>query len=124
MIHVCLYYQDHRDNYNNIDVKIPYYTSDEDYLARIKQEFVPRAKAFKPDYIFWEFGYDVTQGEYGSKDLTKDCHLKLVEFIKGVADGVCHDRLITILCGGSGRALVTYTIPRIIRCLAELGDYQ
>jgi len=39
---------------------------------------------------------------------------------KEVADEVCQGRLITILCGGSGRALATYTIPRIIDCLAEV----
>ncbi|GAI50048.1 unnamed protein product, partial [marine sediment metagenome] len=57
VLHICLCYQDHQDNHNNVDIKIPHHTSDEEYLAKIKQEFVPRAVAFKPDYIFWEFGY-------------------------------------------------------------------
>ncbi len=120
VFHICLCHQDYSDNHNNVDVRIPYYTSDDEYLARMRQEFLPRAVAFRPDYIFWEFGYDATQGEYGNKSLTKDCHLKLAELIKGVADKVCHGRLIIILCGGSGRVLATYTIPRVIHCLAEL----
>ena len=120
VLHVCLCYQDYADNHNNVDVKIPYRTSDEEYLARMRQEFALRAMAFEPEFLFWEFGYDATQGEYGDKDLTKDCHLKLARLSKEVADKVCHGRLITILCGGSSRAIATYTIPRIIRCLAEL----
>ena len=124
MLHLCLCYQDYSDNHNNVDVKIPYRTTDEEYLARMRQELTTRVMAFKPEYIFWEFGYDATQGEYGDKGLTRDCHLKLAKLIKGVADKVCHGRLITILCGGSGRALATYTIPRIIDCLAELGSYR
>ena len=120
VLHICLCYQDYVDNHNNVDVKIPYRTSDKEYLARMRQEFVPRTVAFKPDYLFWEFGYDATQGEYGDKGLTKDCHPKLARLIKEVADKVCYGRLITILCGGSSRAIATYTIPRIIRCLAEL----
>lgn len=120
VLHVCLCYQDYADNHNNVDVKIPYHTSDEEYLTRMRQEFVPRVVAFKPHYLFWEFGYDATQGEYGDKGLTKDCHLKLARLIKGVTDEVGYGRLITILCGGSSRAIATYTIPRIIRCLAEL----
>ena len=120
VLHVCLCYQDYFDNHNNVDVKIPYHTSNEEYLARMRQEFVPRVIAFKPDYLLWEFGYDATQGEYGDKGLTKDCHLKLARLIKGVTDEVGYGRLITILCGGSSRAIATYTIPRIIRCLAEL----
>ena len=90
----------------------------------MRQEFVLRVEVFKPEYIFWEFGYDATQGEYGDKGLTRDCHLKLARFIKEAADKVCYGRLITILCGGSGRVLATYTIPRIIDCLAELDSYQ
>ncbi len=123
VLHVCFCYQDFVDEHNNVDVMIPYRSSDEEYLARMGQEFVPRAVTFKPEYIFWEFGYDATQGEYGDKGLTRDCHLELARLIKGVADKVCHGRLIAILCGGSGRAIATYTIPRIIDCLAELGRF-
>jgi acetoin utilization deacetylase AcuC-like enzyme len=123
VLHICLCYQDYLDNHNNVDVNIPYRTSDEEYLAAMRREFVPRVVEFEPEYIFWEFGYDATQGEYGDKGLTRDCHPKLARLIKGVADKVCQGRLITILCGGSGRALAAYTIPRIINCLAELGSY-
>ncbi len=119
ILHVCLCYQDYSDSYHNADVMIPHHTSDEEYLAAMRREFVPRAMAFEPEYIFWEFGYDATQGEYGDKGLTRDCHLKVARLIKEVADKICHGRLITILCGGSGRAIAAYTIPRIINCLAE-----
>lgn len=121
VLHICLCNQDYFDNNHNVDIRIPSRTSDGEYLAKMSQEFVPRVVAFKPEYIFWEFGYDTTQGEYGDKGLTRDCHLKLARLIKGVADKVCRGRLITILCGGSNRAVATYIIPRIIACLAELG---
>ena len=71
--------------------------------------------------MFWEFGYDATRGEYGDKGITRDCHLELVKLIKETSDKVCRGRLITILCGGSSRAVAAYTIPRIIDCLAEPG---
>ena len=120
VLHICFCSQEYFDNHNNVDVQIPYRTSDDEYLARVRREFIPRVVSFKPEYIFWEFGYDATQGEYGDKGLTMDCHIKLARLIKGVADRVCQGKLITILCGGSGRAVATYTIPRIIRCFAEL----
>ncbi len=120
VLHVCLCHQDYTDEHSNADIMIPYRISDEEYLARISHGFVPRAMAFQPEYIFWEFGYDATQGEYGDKGLTMDCHLKLAKLIKGVADKLCHGRLVAILCGGSSRAGATYTIPRIIACLAEM----
>lgn len=122
VLHVCFCYQDYADSFNNVDVRIPYHTTDDEYRAKMEQEFVPRARSFQPEYIFWEFGYDATQGEYGDKGITEDCHIKLAKIIKGVADEVSHGRLIVILCGGSGRAIATYTIPRIIACLAELDN--
>ena len=124
VLHVCFCHQDYHDNHYNVDVKIPYHTSDEEYLTRVRQEFSPRAEIFKPEYIFWEFGYDATQGEYGDKGLTRDCHVKLAQLIKRVADKVCCGRLVTILCGGSGRSLATYILPRIINCLVDPQRYR
>lgn len=124
VLHICFCHRDYSDNDNNVDVRVPYRTSDEEYLGQVRQEFVPRAVAFEPEYIFWEFGYDATRGEYGDKGLTRDCHPWLARLIKEVADKVCQGRLITILCGGSGRAVATYAIPRIIDCLAGLGNYR
>jgi len=122
VLHACFCHQDYSDNLNNVDVLIPYRTSDEEYLTGMRQEFIPRVTAFHPEYIFWEFGYDATQGEYGDKGLTRDCHVKLAKLLKGIADKVCLGRLIVILCGGSGRSTATYTIPGIITVLAELDN--
>ncbi len=124
VLHICFCSQDYCDDYNNVDVLVPFRTSDEEYLRRVKEEFVSRVVAFAPEYIFWEFGYDATRGEYGDKGLTRDCHPKLARLIKEVAERVCQGRVIAILCGGSGRAVAAYAIPRIISCLAELGSYR
>ena len=123
VLHICFCFQNYRDDNNNIDVAIPYRVNDRDYLERVRQEFVPSVNAFHPELIFWEFGYDATQGEYGDKGLTKDCHLEIARIIKATADEVCHGRLVSILCGGSSRELATYTIPRIISHLAEIDRH-
>ena len=119
---MCFCHQDYSDNYNKVDIQIPYHTTDEAYLAKMKQVFISRVEAFKPEYIFWEYGYDATSGEYGDKGISRDCHIRLAELVKGVADKVCEGRLIAILCGGSRRDVATYTIPRIIATLAELSN--
>jgi len=120
VLHICCCFQDHCDENNNIDVAIPYSTNDESFLQKFKRNFAPQVDAFRPDLIFWEFGYDATQGEYGDKGLTKACHLEIAKIIKSSADAVCHGRLVTILCGGSSRHLATYIIPKIIAHMAEL----
>ena len=118
VLHVCYCFQDYADADHKVDVRIPYRTTDEAYLAKVRQVFVPRALDFKPELIFWEYGYDATRGEYGDKRVTVDFHLEVAKIIKSVADEVCQGRLIAILCGGSSRRVATYTIPRIIRHLA------
>ena len=55
--------------------------------------------------------------------MTRDCHLKIADLIKKTTDNIYRGRLVVILCGGSGRATATYTIPRIIACLAGLSVY-
>jgi acetoin utilization deacetylase AcuC-like enzyme len=121
VLHLCLCSQSLSDDYGNVDVAVPYTTTDEEYLGRLEGELVPRALDFTPEVIFWEFGYDATWGEYGDRGLSPDCHPQIAAVIKGVADRVCGGRLISILCGGSGRRIANYTIPRIIDCLAG-GD--
>jgi len=120
VLHICFCSQDHCDSYGNIDVNIPYGINDKGYLQRLRQVLVPQVTGFSPELIFWEFGYDATQGEYGDKGLTKDCHLEIARIITSAADTVCRGRLVTILCGGSRRDLATYIIPKIIALMAEL----
>jgi acetoin utilization deacetylase AcuC-like enzyme len=122
ILHICLCFHNYRDDNNNVDVAIPYVTTDESYLDALRREFVPRIDTFKPQIIFWEYGYDSTRGEYGDRGLTKDCHTDIAKIIADTADRVCDGRLVAILCGGSGRAVATYTIPKIIRQLAGLDE--
>jgi len=118
VLHFCLCHFSHDDG-TNVDIAIPYYITDEEYLAILKKEFPPRIEEFKPDMIFWEFGYDATSGDYGSKGLSPDCHIAIAEIAQNVADNACNGNLIAILCGGSKREIARYCIPKIINCLAE-----
>lgn len=117
VLHVCFCSQNYSDENQNVDVAIPYGLTDEEYVEKMKQEFMLRAISFKPQLIFWELGYDATQGEYGDKGISPDCHEKLAKVIKATADIVCQGKLIAILCGGSERRLAAYIIPTVIRQL-------
>ena len=119
VLHVCFCSQNYSDEDENVDVAIPYGISDDEYVKKMEQEFALRAISFKPEFIFWELGYDATQGEYGDKGISPSCHEKLAKVIKRTADITCQGRLIVILCGGSGRRLAAYIIPRVIRQLAR-----
>ncbi len=104
---------------NKVNVQVPWSVGDEAYLRLVREGFLPRSRAFKPEAIFWNWGYDGTQGEYGDIGLSPGCHVRLAHELKAVADEVCQGRLIVVLCGGSRRDLARSLIPQVIRVLAS-----
>jgi len=107
-----------REINNKVNVHVPRRTNDGQYLQLFDDTFVPRVTAFRPEAIFWNWGYDGTQGDYGSLGVTADVHIRLARTIKSAAGRVCQGRLIVVLCGGSHRYLARQLIPRIIGELA------
>jgi hypothetical protein len=92
---------------------------DEVYANKVVAEFGPRVADFKPDLIFWYFGFDTHRGDYGSLGLSKSCYLDIARFMKQTADEVAGGRLEVVLGGGSRTDLATALIPPIIEVLAE-----
>lgn len=118
VLYFCFCPESRVEQKNKINITVSWRTSDEEYLRLVEREFVPRGRSFAPELIFWNWGYDGTQGEYGDIGLTVDCHPRLAEIIQAVADEVCGGRLVTVLCGGHSGEIASYTIPRVLRCLA------
>lgn len=119
VLYFCLCSGSYQEKNNKVNVQVPWRVSDEQYLRLISRSFYPRAEAFQPEAIFWNWGYDGTQGEYGDIGLTPDSHGLFAREIKRAADQLCHGRLIVVLCGGSRRDLARRLIPEVIRVLAE-----
>jgi acetoin utilization deacetylase AcuC-like enzyme len=92
---------------------------DEAYAAKAEAEFRQRALDFKPDLIFWYFGFDTHQGDYGSLGLSKVCYLQIAQFMRQLAEDVAGGRLEVVLGGGSRTDIATAVIPPIIEVLAE-----
>jgi acetoin utilization deacetylase AcuC-like enzyme len=89
------------------------------YAAKVVAAFEARVRAFKPELIFWYFGFDTHQGDYGSLGLSKRCYLEIARFMKGIAHEVTDDRLEVVLGGGSRTDIATMVIPPIIQILSE-----
>ena len=90
------------------------------YVDRVGQHAAHRVRNFRPDLLFWYFGFDTHQGDYGDIGLTKPCYLHLADLMTGLADEACGGRLEVVLGGGSERRLATTLIPPIIERLAGL----
>ena len=90
------------------------------YADLVGRHAAPRVRDFRPDLLFWYFGFDTHQGDYGDIGLTGPCYRKIADLMTGLADEVCGGRLEVVLGGGSHRHLATSLIPPIIERLAGL----
>jgi len=102
----------------NLNIPTPPGMGNARYLALAERAFAEHVPAFAPELIFWNWGYDGTQGEYGDLGLSPGFHAQMAALIKGLAGKVCGGKLIVILCGGSKRPLARTLIPPIIDMLA------
>ena len=119
VLYVCFCSGHSRERNNKVNIQVPRGINGEEYLRLVRESFVPRARAFHPEVIFWNWGYDGTRGEYGDMGLGADLHVWLARENREAADDVCQGRLIVVLCGGSRRDLARHLIPQVIRVLAH-----
>lgn len=119
VLYVCYCPGSFAESKNKVNVDVPRTTDDNHYVQLVRESFVPRARAFRPECLFWNWGYDGTQGEYGDMGLTPDCHVRLAQELKQAADEMCSGRLIVVLCGGSRRDMARLLIPKVINVLCE-----
>ncbi|MBW1752429.1 MAG: histone deacetylase [Deltaproteobacteria bacterium] len=130
VLHVCCCGMDHvSEDGTKVDILAPggYWGPqgkggediDQTYADKIKSEFYPRVMDFKPDLIFWYFGFDTHKGDYGSLGLSGRCYQKIARFMLQTAEEVTGGRLEVVLAGGSRTDIATNVIPPIIEILAD-----
>ena len=102
----------------------------------MKNEFYPRVKDFKPELIFWYFGFDTHQGDYGSLGLSGRCFQEIARFMKNTAEEITGGRLEVVLGGDDfpaelaerygyiNRALPAEELGPFVEELALLGDVR
>ncbi|HEU5361187.1 MAG TPA: hypothetical protein VFU42_08535, partial [Candidatus Deferrimicrobiaceae bacterium] len=93
------------------------------YFGLVADHFPRRVRPFRPDLVFWYFGFDTHQGDYGDIGLTGPCFWKIARLMREVSEEVCGGKLAVVLGGGSHTQLATYLIPPIIEELAGLGPH-
>ena len=118
VLYMCFCSGSYEEKNNKVNIQVPWSVSDDEYLWLISEHFLPRVESFIPEAIFWNWGYDGTNGEYGDIGLTPESHVLFARELKRAADTLCHGRLIVVLCGGSRRDLAHHLIPNVIRVLA------
>jgi acetoin utilization deacetylase AcuC-like enzyme len=89
------------------------------YAEEAAREFRPRVRVFKPELIFWYFGFDTHQGDYGDIGLTLDAYLLIARMVKQLSEDICEGRLEVVLAGGSRSDIARHVIPPIIEIMGN-----
>lgn len=119
VLYICFCNRAVKDINENWNVQVPYRVDDASYMAMVKHVLENRVKAFEPEIVFWNWGYDGTRGDYGDLGLSPMVHFKLTIEIRKTAHTVCKGRLVVVLCGGHRRDLARELIPSILRILSD-----
>jgi len=126
ILHVCICGREYESpDRTKVDVGFPDLrgsaedrTANDAYFDRVAQQFPDRARRFRPDLLFWYFGFDTHRGDYGDIGLTGPCYWNIALLVRDLAGEVCDGRLAVVLGGGSHTKLATYLIPPVIERLA------
>jgi acetoin utilization deacetylase AcuC-like enzyme len=123
VLHVCLCSTDYEScDGAKVDVSVSGLSNenmDAAYAAIAGNAFIPRARSFRPDFIFWYFGFDTHVGDYGDLGLTLDCYMEIVAMVKNIAYELCQGRVEVVLGGGSRSDIAQGVIPPVIKVLGE-----
>lgn len=120
VLHVCFCHQERIEgNGSQVCVDMSFPMTDEFYVKRVREEFVPRVKEFAPDVILHNFGHDTCEMDYGDLGLTREFFPELALEIKACAEEVCEGRYLILTHGGQRADIAEYIFPRIIEILAE-----
>jgi acetoin utilization deacetylase AcuC-like enzyme len=89
------------------------------YARAAIQAFEPRVRDFRPQLMFWYFGFDTHQGDYGDIGLSVQAYLTIGRMMRTLSEELCHGRLEVVLGGGSRSDIARDVIPPVIRLLGE-----
>lgn len=120
VLHVCFCdLQVEEDMATKICVRVGKNMTDEEYLEKVRKEFFPRARKFRPEIIFHLLGHDTHKDDYGSRGLSSEHFITLVRELKELAEEICAGKLVVITMGGALPEVSDYIHPRIIKVLAQ-----
>lgn len=132
VLHICFCGTDH-ESADGTKVDVSYPTPRENvsrerpmndaYFDSVERHAPDRVRRFRPDLLFWYFGFDTHRGDYGDIGLSGPCYWKLADLMKELSEEVCRGKLEVVLGGGSQQRLATHLIPPIIERLAGLSGH-
>tara|TARA_B100000963_G_scaffold130563_1_gene113925 strand:- start:790 stop:1782 length:993 start_codon:yes stop_codon:yes gene_type:complete len=85
----------------NINVHLPCETTDDEIIETFKTILVPKAEAFKPDFVIISAGFDSrTNDLLGCYNITDEGFKKLTQIVMNISNKFCEGKLMSVLEGG------------------------
>ncbi len=87
-------------------------SGDKEYRAVFERQFLPRAEAFKPQFVLISAGFDAHREDpVGNQALETESYSWMTREMMALADRHCNGRLVSLLEGG-------YNLARLGECVA------
>ena len=120
VLHVCFCSWDRIEgNGTKVCVNTAFPNTNETYMEKVREEFIPRVRQFEPDMILHNLGHDTCELDYGDLGLTREFFPRLAQEIKECAREICQGRYLVLTHGGKRADVAEYIFPKIIEILAE-----
>lgn len=103
-----------------INLPLPAYTGDADFLHAFRTILSPKAEAFNPDLIFISAGYDAHwMDPVGGLNLTIDGFAAIVREILQWAASCCNHKVVALLEGGYNVDALAHSVLTTLRILQD-----
>lgn len=103
-----------------VNIPLPAYTSDTDFLHAFRTILSPKAHAFNPDIIFISAGYDAHwMDPVGGLNLTIPGFAAVVREILQWATACCNDKVVALLEGGYNVDALAHSVLTTLRLLLD-----
>jgi len=104
-----------------LNVPLPAYCGEEEYLRVFQEILVPAARRFQPQLILVSAGYDAHWADSISlMQLTVTSYAQFAQILKGLAEELCQGKLVFTLEGGYHLQALAHSINATLKVL--LGD--
>lgn len=95
-------------------------STDEQAIAALKNQLVPAARKFKPDFILISAGFDAHRDDpLGGLMYTAAGYAEMTKIVKKIAAEQCHGRLVSLLEGGYNPEALAECVEAHVRILME-----
>ena len=93
-------------------------STDEDYLRVFKEQLLPEALSFDPDFVLVSAGFDAHHADpISSTRVTGEGFEKMTRLVMEIAASCCEERLVSVLEGGYDLPALARTVERHVAAL-------